>query len=103
MTTMQPETEQEIGHITLDEIAPYVDDNDPSVRTHIVNPPDNPHISHGYPKMTAQQVVDIARLSSIEIVALCGYKFIPKRNPDKYDACEACMKIAGDIMRGAGE
>jgi len=39
----------------------------------------------------------------MEIVALCGFKFIPQHNPDKYDACEACIKIAGDIMKELGE
>lgn len=103
MTTIMPETDVDTGLTIMDQVAPYVDDNDPNRRTHIVNPPSNPHISRGFPDMQAQEVVNIARAQRIEIVALCGYKFVPQHNPEKYDACDACMKIAGDIMRGAGE
>lgn len=81
----------------------YEETDDPNARTHIVNPPDNPHISYGHPDMEAQEVVDTARRLGIEIVALCGYKFVPKHNPDKLDACEACMKVAEAIMREMGE
>lgn len=105
MTTEAPErtevTEAELS--IIDEIAPYVDDDSPHRKTHIINPPDNPHISNGFPGMEAQQVVNIARALRIEIVALCGFRFIPQHNPDKYDACEACIKIAGEIMRSEGE
>lgn len=74
---------------------------DPDHRTHIVNPPNNPHIWQ--PGMEAQDVVDIARTTGQEITALCGYTWVPKRDPEKFDICDACMKIAGDIMREMGE
>lgn len=89
--------------ILIDALFPYEETNDPNKRAHIVNPPDNPHISYGYPNMEAQDVVDIARARQIPVKALCGHVFIPKHNPDKLDACEACIKIAGDIMREMGE
>jgi hypothetical protein len=96
-----PETEQEVGRVVLNEIAPYVDDNDPNRRTHIVNPPNNLHIwKIG---MEAQDIVDIARLRGLEVTALCGYKWVPKHNPEKFDVCEACFKIAEQIMRSEGE
>lgn len=78
----------------------YEDSNDPDQRTHIVNPPKNTHIWQ--PGMTAQEIVDIARATQQEVVALCGFRFIPKHNPDKYDACEVCIKIAGDLIRERG-
>lgn len=85
-----------------EDLIPY-EEPDPQreYKAHIVNPPANTHIWQ--PGMEAQDVVDVARVKGLEVVALCGYKFIPKHNPDKFDACEACMKIAGDIMREAGE
>lgn len=81
---------------------PYEDSDDPNKRAHIVNPPDNPHISNGFPDMEGHQVVDIARAMRIEIMALCGYKFIPVLNPDKYDACTQCFKVAEWIMKSEG-
>lgn len=70
-------------------------------RAHIVNPPANTHIWR--PGMTAQDIVDIARVNRIEIVALCGYKFVPQHDPDKLDACQVCFDVAGMLMRNNGE
>lgn len=68
--------------------------------THIVNPPGNTHIWQI--GMSSKDVVDIARWNGIEITALCGYKFVPKRNPEKYPACQSCFDIAGAIMSEDG-
>lgn len=66
---------------------------------HIVNPPDNPHISHGFPDMLAQEVVNIARANGIEIKALCGVVFVPTKDPNTVkETCDACLAIAGMIM-----
>lgn len=100
-------TEVVMPTVTDDEmlniIAPYEETDDPHKRTHIVNPPDNPHISHGRPDMEAQEVVNAARMLGLEIKALCGYRFVPKYNPERFESCSACIKIAGDIMRELGE
>jgi hypothetical protein len=85
-----------------DMLFPYEDTADPTVHTHIVNPPMNKHIDPKQ-KMTAQEIVSVARITSTEIVALCGYRWVPKYNPDKFDVCEKCMKVAADLMAGAGE
>lgn len=83
------------------DVAPY-DDNAPGDgKTHIVNPPLNIHIWQ--PGMSAQEIVDIARANGYEVRALCGYTWVPKRNPEKYPACDECIRVAGDIMRGLGE
>lgn len=29
-----------------------------------------------------------------EIVALCGFRFIPTRDPDKYPMCKECLSLA---------
>jgi len=66
--------------------------------THIVNPPMNPDIWDGSMEMTGQDVVDIARTEGLEVVALCGYKWVPKHNPDKYDICSTCLDIANQLI-----
>lgn len=67
-------------------------------KTHVVNPPKNLHIWQ--PGMSMQEVVDIARMTEQEVVALCGYTWVPKRNPDRYDACSECMRLAGELIAG---
>lgn len=89
------ETKQELGSIT--DLFPYEEDNDPNRKAHVVRPLENQHITEGQP-MTGQSVVDIARMTSQHVVALCGYTWVPKYNPDSFDACEACLKIAERIM-----
>ena len=85
----------------LDLVAPYEENGDPERRTHIVRPIENKHIH--LPGMSAQDLVDLARLHRVEIVALCGYRWIPKHNPEKFDVCERCMELAGVYMRMGGE
>jgi hypothetical protein len=85
----------------ITDLFPYEETSDPNARTHIINPPKNLHI--WTPGMETQELVDIARVTGQEIEALCGYRFVPKHNPEKFDVCEKCMKIAGDLMAGAGE
>lgn len=70
-------------------------------RAHIVNPPDNMHI--WIPGMTAWQIVDIARKKHLYVFALCGWAFVPRHDPDAFPACEDCVKMAGELMRSAGE
>lgn len=86
----------------MTEVIPYEDTDDHGEHlTHIINPPANIHIWK--PGMTSQDVVDIARATDQEVVSLCGKRWVPKRNPEKYDVCKSCMDVAGNLMRGAGE
>ena len=95
-------TETLIQPIEAIEIVPYQDTDDGKQHlTHIVNPTDNPHLDG--PGVTAKDLVGMARLLGEEIVALCGYKWIPVRNPEKYPVCKTCLVIAGHLMREAGE
>lgn len=72
-----------------------------NIRTHIINPPANMHIwSEG---MEIQEVVNIARNFGWPVKTLCELVFVPKRDPDAYPACEDCIRIAGELMSGAGE
>lgn len=88
----------------LNMIAPYEEPDDPNHRAHVVNPcfPPENELRWG-PNMSAQQIVDIARVTGTEVIALCGHTFVPKYNPDPLDACEACIKIAGLLMNSMGE
>jgi hypothetical protein len=98
---MTTETVEPVGvQLTiLEEMIPYYDQDDGKDHfTHIINPPNNIHIWE--PGMEAQDIVAIARATGQIVVALCGYKFVPKRNPEKYPACDSCIKIAHDIMAG---
>lgn len=87
----------------VDEAQQYEDIQDEHSEhlTHIVNPPSNLHIwKQG---MSAQEIVDIARAKGLQVVALCGKVWVPKRNPDKYDVCLTCVEIAAELMRGNNE
>lgn len=87
--------------LTFNDLTKY-DESDATkdTRTHIVNPPGNLHI--WIPGMSAQEIADIARATGQEVVALCGYTWVPKKNPDKYPVCESCVSIAGNIIQEMG-
>ena len=95
MTVVTPEA------VSAEEVIPYEETDDPNLLVHIVNPPANPHL--GQPGMSAQDVVDVARATGREVVALCGRRFVPRHDPDKGDVCSICILVAGRLMRGAGE
>lgn len=79
-------------------ILPYEEVGNEDAVAHVINPPLNLHIWK--PNMSSQDVVDIARARQQEVTALCGYKFIPKFNPDKLPVCMPCMDKAGELIRG---
>ena len=81
------------------DLLPYEDTDDPDARTHIVRPADNEHITLGE-DMRARDIVDTARLLGVEVVALCGHRWVPKADPAKYDTCHPCVETAGRITRG---
>ena len=73
--------------------------------THIVAPSDNKDICHALgngPEIGARNIVAYARLNGLEVAALCGYRWVPDRDPTKYDTCEACLEEAHKRME-AGE
>lgn len=96
---MTTDTKTEVDNLT--DVIPYEEPTDGAdTKTHIVSPPENKHLFQ--PGMEAQDIVDLARATGQEVIALCGYRWVPKHNPDKFETCDACFKIAGDIMRGEG-
>lgn len=92
-------TEQIVYEETTTELFSYdPDDGDPNRKAHVVRPTENMHIwKIG---MEGQDIVDLARITQREVIALCGHKFTPKFNPDRYDACEPCMATAAKILAG---
>jgi len=95
-------TKLEFRQTILDQIAPYEDNVDPNHRTHIVNPVMNDHLWKHF-EMTSQEIVDLARMTNRHVITLCGHRFYPKGNPEKYDICKRCMEIAAELMRANGE
>lgn len=84
-------TQTEIEAVELTNLLPYEDDFDPSARAHIV---DNLANAEQYGAgLTATDVVDMARLAGTEVIALCGYRWVPRRNPLHHDTCEKCLAI----------
>ena len=80
---------------------PYEDHTDgKNHKTHVVSPHENLDIWQ--PGMEAKDIVMVARLSNREVTALCGYKWVPKANPEKYDVCEECIKLAGEVLNNFG-
>lgn len=84
------------------DVVPFEDNLDPrkEYKAHIINPPANIHIWK--PGMSAQDIVDVARLKGLMVIALCGYQFMPRHNPDQFPACERCMDLAGQIISEDG-
>lgn len=90
----------ETQEVTDVEIVPYETTDDPSLHAHYINPPDNIHIWQ--PGMKTQEIVDIARMMGIEIVALCKYRWVPKHDPAKHPICSKCVDVAAQIVLSMG-
>ncbi len=47
---------------------------------------------------------DIVRsnVEGVEVMALCGKRWIPNRDPDRYPICPTCREIMS-VLRGTGE
>ena len=46
-----------------------------------------------YPEMTPQSYVLDARINGYPVVALCGYTWIPQKDPEPLPVCSACLDI----------
>ena len=58
-------------------------------RTHIVKRPAD--------KPSAEAWVTEARVFGLEVEALCGYVWVPARNPEKYPVCEMCRDLLSNL------
>lgn len=81
-TIQRPSVDE--GLVIFEDLEAYEETSDPDVRAHIVNPPKNLHIWQ--PGMTSKEMVSIARMTGQYLIALCGYSWVPKHNPEKFDA-----------------
>jgi hypothetical protein len=63
---------------SLSPVLEDIDTQDPDEVTHIVN-------QH----LPGNSIAD-ASIFGTEVVALCGHKFIPTRDPEKLPLCQAC-------------
>jgi hypothetical protein len=91
-------TENQVDEKTEDGIKHY---------RHIISPPENKGIfallvRRGNSDPSAQDIVDVARVNHLEVTAICGYKWIPTRNPEDHDTCPICVDVAGMHVRNAG-
>ena len=82
--------------VALEDLNPYEQEVPPNTRAHIINPPMNTHIWE--PGMETQEIVDIARLTGQEVVALCGHRWVPKHDPAAVDVCETCLDLAHQMI-----
>ena len=79
------------------DLFPYEDlDADKDHKAHYINETDNIHIWE--PGVSPQDIIDTARLTGQWVFALCGYKFIPERNPQNYPVCSACADIGATYI-----
>lgn len=62
------------------------DGDDAERRAHIVWDDDNAHA-----------VVTEARVLGLEVEALCGYRWIPQRDPERFPLCETCAELAAEL------
>ena len=92
MSTITEETTTVVETVIVEE--PQAET--PKMR-HII-PPANLHIFR--PWMSTQDIVDIARVRGLEVVALCGYRWVPRSNPENMPTCDDCVRIAGEILSG---
>lgn len=89
-----PDVDQDSQSIVVEDIdASREDDN----LRHIVRPMDNPGIANPLSDTYVQDIVDIAMVKGLELVALCGKKWVPSRSTENRKTCNPCIEIAGRI------
>lgn len=67
---------------------------DESKHTHIVLTPKG---------VSAQAVVDAAKIQQTPLTALCGYVWVPRSNPDNHPVCQKCLDVLDAIRAGRPE
>lgn len=104
MTLSSPEIEtREIESIDLDEMLnPFEEDDgsNPNRKAHYVVWEDNPEFVARFGPMSSPELVSTARLHRVEVIALCGYKWVPVLNPKKFDVCARCVDVAYNRSMG---
>ncbi len=60
---------------------------------HIVYLPENE-------KLTVHAYILEARINGFEVEALCGYRWIPQRDPKSLPLCSKCLEIYQGVLTG---
>lgn len=55
-----------------------------------------------YVDQRVDQDVAAAMIEGREIVALCGHRWVPWRDPRKLPVCQPCVAVLEGILRGQG-
>jgi hypothetical protein len=69
----------------LDEYTDVTKETEDGVYTHIID--------RGNDTRPAAAIVLEARVLGIALTALCGYVFVPQRDPVKYPPCDKCVEM----------
>lgn len=83
------ETQVAGGTQVMDRPETQAGGGDSAHRAHIVKRPDN--------NTGASAWITEARVMGMEVEALCGYRWIPARDPEKYPVCETCKDILSNM------
>lgn len=75
----------------LTDLDPFLDENDSD------DEEDKAHIIKG---PNAEARVTEAMVYGYELQALCGYRWIPRRNPDECPICKKCLNIYQQMKSG---
>ena len=65
------------------------------------------HISEGdgdhdrFAHYVAKADIVRSNVEGVPVVALCGKKWIPNRNPDRYPVCPVCKELMARLKSGA--
>lgn len=77
------------------------DGSDKDRKSHYVTPGDNIEFQIKYgPVKDPSELVNNARFHQAEIVAVCGYRFVPKYKPEVYPVCAQCVDVAANRILG---
>lgn len=91
----------EVAPVPVEDPLAYADNGTTSnnTKTHVINPTMNTAVwAKG---MTAQEIIDKALASDLQLVALCGYKWIPSDTTiRKFDLCTVCLSRVKQITNG---
>ena len=106
MTIAMPETQQDTmtrSRVAVDTYPEVKPETRTPELSHIVRPPENKHIWEV--GMTTPQMVEWAVLKGTYLVALCGHKWYPSKNPKAADhpVCDACVDKAKLITQSGGK
>ena len=71
-----------------------VTSNEQGKSSHMVYVPED--LENG---ITATAYLLSARINGSEVQALCGYKWVPHRNPQAYPICQKCLELYQSINK----